>query len=971
MKTPMDVDARVGEFADPHSDARANLRRAQKQADTDDKISGQQTRQDMGSTTNTLRSLEGTGSRIGGNSSFTTRLSGGKVRRRLNAKLLRGTGSVVTVLALLFGGGAVAILSSSSLAIVEMKEVVTMALNDQLHAVDSRSSSIFKAKMKSPTADPCGAIKICKSFETMSTKEVEQFEKGKNGIKIDRDMISHDRGKVTKITYTDDTGKALKITGPDELQKALNDNIEFKAAWTKGYNPKYESLSDSLVSKVLYRFKASKNEDISGKNDEERQKKLNSAVGGYENENAKPITETKDKDGNTTYTDENGHPIAASDVEAANKMESRIEKYASSGGTAGVLKKAVVGGVAVDGVADTACTVFNGIRHVSSASKLIKAAQAARYALGIAFTPADKIKAGAATEGDTNFVGNTLMATSPSSQVLDESKLAHTSASSKPPTIANPDTGNAFDSKGYKLAAGETVGKLDATDSQFMLAGGGAPSILDTVTRDIAKTVNGGNPNPNALSKKCGYIQSWFVRGGALAAGFITGAVTLGISTLVIGGASFAVSLAAPLIESALADIMTGDVFKDISGYKSGDGIYVGGAALLGNVAENRGMAPVTTKAGADYLAENRQTTAQYASLESYMARTTPFDISNRYSFLGSIVFGLVPMVQQSRSSAGMAMMTLASLVPKTFGSIVQPVGAVSNNYFGQCNDMMYQQLGIQAGPFCEVRHYMSNKELAMDPVQNVVWMAKTGNIDPDSDTGAAKDNGQPWNYVKFLDQCAHRTAGWGEVEEGEDGGDGSNCLNPAYEDLNEHFRVYTMDQSLNESMDETDDSQSNLPGTAGFADGQTNKVDSDGWAFPTVASDSITFGFQPGHEGVNIAADSDTATLGQPIFAAADGTVVAAGPSQTYGNWIVLEHKVKGKTLSTVYTYMNDDGVLVHQGDTVKAGQEIGRIGTKGSGSRPYLYFELWQGDALRNGTRVDPADILSMAQKGGGNNV
>lgn len=972
MKTPLDVNARVGEMADPNSKRREGLRRAQKQAEID-ATSNQDTHNRSSSfSTSSLKDLEETGSKTtsqSNQSSVRYRPQSNRTRgaskylQRLTKIKLQGKSSMAAVIMAVFlGGGFLTILFSPSLAIVEMKEVLTQALNDQLHAVDSRSTSLFKATMKGPAS--CGMVAVCKKFSTMSTNEVKEFEKNKSGIKIDREMIDAENGKVTKVTFTNETGKVTSITSDVELQNSLKNNVEFKAAWTKGFNPQYKSLSDPLVKKVLYKLKATKNEDISGKNDEERQKKLNQAAGGVENTGAKTITEVTDKNGNKTYIDENGNPIDPSKVDSASAMEKRIEGYVSHGGTAGVLKNATVGAVAVDGAADTACTLFNGIRHVSALAKDIKKAQMARYALALVLTPADRIKAGDATEAETNFVGNTLMASTPSSQVLDESKLSKT-AIGKPPTIASTDIGSAFDSKGYKLASGESIGKLTANDARFALGGGGSPAILDTVTRDISKVVNGGNSDPKALSKKCSYIQSWFVRGGALAAGIVTGAATLGISTLVIGGASFALQLAAPLIESALGDMIAGDVVKDISGYDSGNAVYAGSAGMLGDIAENRGMAPVTTQGGADYLAENRQTTAQYASLSRYMARTTPFDISNRYSFLGSIVSTLIPIAEQSKSSASMAMMNIAALIPNSFASIYQPAaGALSSNYFGQCNDMTYQSLGIDAGPFCEVRHWMSNKELAIDPVQNAIWMANSGNIDPSSETGDAKDNGQDWNYVKFLDQCAHRTAGWGEPQDENGGGDGSNCLNPKYQDMNEHFRVYTMDQSLKTSMDTVDQTQSNLPGTTGFADGQTTSVSSDGWAYPTAKDDTITFGYQPGHEGVNIADKNSTATIGQPIFAVYDGRVVAAGPSLNYGNWIVLEHQVKNQTMSTVYAYMNNDGVLVRAGDTVKAGQEIGRIGTNGSGNRPYLYFELWQGQALNNGTRVDPTEILNKAQ-------
>lgn len=952
-------------MADPNSKKREYIRQAQKQAETSAISSG-----DAYDKSASLRSLEeSSGRTISENIASSDRYrpraiqkGASKYLERLTKIKLKGKSSMIAVIMAIFlGGGFLTVLFSPSLAIVQMKEVLTQALNDQLHAVDSRSKSLFKATMKGPAS--CGAVLICKSFSTMSNNEVKDFEKNKN-IKIDREMVDAENGRVTKITFTDSASGKTVIGNDAELQNALKNNVEFKAAWTKGFNPQYESLSDSVVQKVLYKLKATKNQDISGSSDEERQKKLNQASGGLQDSGAKTITEKTDKDGNKTYVDENGNPIDRSQVDAAKEMEKRVEGYAASGGTAGVLKKAAGSAVLVTGTADTACSLFNGIRHVSALAKNIKKAQMARYALALVLTPADRIKAGDANESDTNFVGNTLMATTAPTKVIDETKITQ-ATSNKIPTITSTDIGNAFDSKGYKLASGESVGKLSSNDARFSLGGVGSTRILDAITKRISQVVNGGNPDPKALSKKCGYIQSWFVRGGALAVGLVAGVASLGLSTLAIGGASFALQLAAPLIESSLADIIAGNVAKDISGYDSGNAVYAGTASMLGDVAENRGMEPVSTQGGSDYIAANKQTSAEYASLNSYMARETPFDIYNNYSFMGSIISTLVPVAQQSRTSAGMAVMGMASLLPRSLASILQPsAGALSNDYFGQCGDMAYQSLGIQAGPFCEVRHWMSNDELAMDPAENAVWMAQTGNIDTNSKTGAAKDNGQDWNYVTFLEECTHRTAGWGEPQDENGGGDGSNCLNPKYKDMNEHFRVYTMDQSLKTAMDTKDQSQQDTPGTTGYTDNQTGEVNADGWSFPTIKEDTVVFGYQPGHEGVDIASKDNTTTIGQPIFASYDGRVVAAGPSLEYGNWIVLEHMVKGRIMSTVYAYMNLEGVLVHAGDTVKAGQEIGRIGNKGSGSRPYLYFELWQGQALGNGTRIDPTDMLTKAQ-------
>ncbi len=980
MKPRGVIDPRQENFYNPHSDEREALRRAQARAEMDgtpvEEV--QEKFDDMAATT--LRDMEETGSTLPRDTrekhSATPVIHRGKpakVWQLFTSKRVRGKSSVVAVVFLLFGGGGfLTILFAPSTALVAMKEVLTQSLNDQLHAVDRRSASILRAKMKSVSDGSCGTVKICKGFAKMSDEQVRDFQKHNSGTTIERDRA----GRVTKISFENDKTK-LTITSADQLTRALAEHPAFLAAWTQGYNPEFKSMSDPVARKVLAKNKATKNQKITGKTDEERQKSLNRIAGGLEDTGGKTLTPIKDKDGNTTgYIDEDGNPIDKNAVEAARAMEERVENAVKNGGTIGVLKNSIARGVQVHAAADIGCMLFNSIRRVSALSKMVKMSQAIRFSLALVLTPADRIKAGDADEALTNFSANNLMATSTTTEVIDESKINQTAAiGSKPPTTTTA-IGNAFDSKGFKLANGETISKLNTREARFSLGGGGSPTVMDTATQDIARVVNGGNADPNALSKKCRYIQSPFVRVGAFAAGIATGVASLGVFTLIQGAASFALQLAAPLIEAQLGEMIAGDVFKDIEGDDSGNAAYVGMAGLSGSIAQERGMAPVSGQGGADYLAKNKQTVHHYASIKRYMARTTPFDLNNPYSFLGSMAVTLVPTAWQSRSSAGVAAMNIAALVPKTFANILQPsAGAVPNNYFGQCNDMMYKSLDIKAGPFCEVRYWMSDEELNMDPLENARWMADTGNIDPSSETGEAKDNGEDWNYVKFLDQCAHREMGWGEIDaEDPSSGDGSKCIDPAYEAMNKHFRVYTMDRSIQISMDEKDQNGQAMPGTTGFPDGKKGPVGKNGWAFPTVASSTVVHNFQDApllvdKDGVVITAKDESKALGQPIFAAYDGVVMAAGPSVALGNWIVVEHTVNGRKMSTVYGHMNNDGVFVRPGDKVKAGQQIGRIGDNMTTEwKPYLAFQLWQGSPLSGGKAVDPALTIETARASAG---
>ncbi|MCA9334664.1 hypothetical protein KC953_00800, partial [Candidatus Saccharibacteria bacterium] len=408
MKTPLDVDERVGEIADPFSQKREELRRTQKQAEAEaaNVANSGLAKKSPGSTS--LQNLEQSANPISSRNSHSLQTKNpannpfGYLDKFTKIKLKGASSLITVVLAVFMGGGFLTVLFSPSLAIIQMKEVLTHALNDQLHATDTRSKSIFRATMKGPAN--CGTVKICKRFTTMSTTQVHEFEKHKN-IKIERDMIDEKNGRVRKILFTNQLGEKISISNSSELQSALKNNVEFKAAWTKGFNPQFKTLSDSLMLKVLYKLKATKNQDISGKNDEERRKKLNQIGGGVERTNARAIIEGKDEDGKKTYTDENGNKLDPKDVEAAKAMEGRVEGYMKSGGAGGVLKKAAINGVSVTGTADTACSLYNGIRHVSALAKNVKKAQMARYALALVLTPADRIKAGAASEADTTFVG--------------------------------------------------------------------------------------------------------------------------------------------------------------------------------------------------------------------------------------------------------------------------------------------------------------------------------------------------------------------------------------------------------------------------------------------------------------------------------------------------------------------------------------------------------------------------------------
>ncbi len=100
-----------------------------------------------------------------------------------------------------------------------------------------------------------------------------------------------------------------------------------------------------------------------------------------------------------------------------------------------------------------------------------------------------------------------------------------------------------------------------------------------------------------------------------------------------------------------------------------------------------------------------------------------------------------------------------------------------------------------------------------------------------------------------------------------------------------------------------------------------------------------------PAHKGMDYAANA-----GVPTYAAADGTVVIAGYSDSAGNWVVINH---GGGLVT--KYMHHSALCVSAGQQVSKGQQIGCVGTTGWSTGPHLHFQVEVG-----GVAVDPLNYL-----------
>jgi hypothetical protein len=91
---------------------------------------------------------------------------------------------------------------------------------------------------------------------------------------------------------------------------------------------------------------------------------------------------------------------------------------------------------------------------------------------------------------------------------------------------------------------------------------------------------------------------------------------------------------------------------------------------------------------------------------------------------------------------------------------------------------------------------------------------------------------------------------------------------------------------------------------------------------------------------------------VGTPVASPNAGRVVMAREQYFLGNVVVVDH---GLSLFSVLAHLSE--IDVHEGDSVAAGQMIGRVGATGRVTGPHLHWAVRAGAA-----RIDPLSLLSL---------
>jgi len=95
-------------------------------------------------------------------------------------------------------------------------------------------------------------------------------------------------------------------------------------------------------------------------------------------------------------------------------------------------------------------------------------------------------------------------------------------------------------------------------------------------------------------------------------------------------------------------------------------------------------------------------------------------------------------------------------------------------------------------------------------------------------------------------------------------------------------------------------------------------------------------------HKGVDF-----KAPIGTPVYATSNGTIVKVRlDNKGYGKHIVIQHD---DVYQTMYAQLSE--INVEEGEIVKKGQQIGKVGSSGTSTGPHLHYEV-----IKLGVPVNP---------------
>ncbi|OYX41662.1 hypothetical protein B7Y94_04660, partial [Candidatus Saccharibacteria bacterium 32-49-12] len=664
-----------------------------------------------------------------------------------------------------------------------------------------------------------------------------------------------------------------------------------------------------------------------------------------------------------------------------------------------------VGAASILGGIDMACSIKNMVTGASIAAKIANETSLVRYAMPL-LSSINRIKAGEATPEDAETIGDFLTQTDMREQV--EGVIQNSEGKPASGLVDNPNyRRSAMDSRLLSMSTNGGVAIPTETSTQYalglslstLLAGAGSAALSATTAINNA----GG-------AETCGIVQHPLTRIAGIAVAVAAGVGSAGGSIAAQAAVAVAMISSMYILEQTLNYAFSGDITQGIAEDPVGRGeaLWTGMAALEGATARQSGLMPSGIDDMRQYNQITKSVNQSYIAMDQEEAKKSPLDITNQYSFLGSIARTTASNFGYSPSPLNFAL----GLVNTSMGIVktanpVQASTTFNEERFKLCDDKEYVRLGIAADVQCNVRYSMPAQDLNLEPDDVVKWMSDNNFVSEDSETGLPEGYTPPDqrqvqqgligqvtgvvegmtigqfvdsrnipdnDYARYLEACVYRTAPYGETGEEMglvgalgDWADGSRCREQGAP--YSYFRMYTLYKSIVEMNDEEENfNQAAANPQTNPSTNEPNNLpppSTDGWSSP-MPGRAITFDYRAvGRKGIHKGVDLG-APRGVNVLAARDGTVTASWDMGSCG-WATV---ISSDGLPGIYHAYQHMDPLVKRGDKVTRGQVIGKVG-RFCGSGHHLHFSIETrpdrvsaySDSGAKDTSLNPHDYISFS--------
>ncbi len=610
------------------------------------------------------------------------------------------------------------------LALQHVTELVKDNVNPPVYIQDRRAHQLMILKLKG--GEP-STNKKAQRYQTFS--EAHKQNLLWKGIKVEG------TGNAPKRLIW--VGSKEPITAENYWQM-VESNVAFRDAIYKSNRTEYGPAVDAVsiktnilnkVSRNVFSRKLARAGRKAGK--KSLKKQLNKISSG--NKASKDIMEAALDKAGREIVDKTTNEIVEelNEETATNALKKNFKKVSGKLGK-NVLKSALNVFRISDG-ADHYCTIYNSLRGANLLVKTYKRRNIIRLAIAY-LSVSDQLKVDQSyggtelTEEQLAFMGNNLTQVSNQTGETDLSQMDLTK------------NRNALDSFGIKYL--EENSNQDAEPARVN-------PYADPQTKESLQRVQvGQSPEVNNFFQQllsssplsnssyadqfCKFINSPTFIALEFAAGVGIAIITGGIANIGVGAAldivtGLAGSFGVKIIGNYLADAMvagaTSNLFgADTTGEDLGNVIAAGGTASLNETTMHGGGTVMNKYDYATFKAQERIFLAQRAEMIRY--NRSPFDITTRHTFLGSIISQILPYSAKITTFGGQ-LATITQLAKTSFFNLLPGSQALADTkrqrldsyYMDMCQDNDIQQLGsdIATDPFCNVMIGTSTTALAID----------------------------------------------------------------------------------------------------------------------------------------------------------------------------------------------------------------------------------------------------------------